>query len=269
MGTLGGGLNRWEGDGFTSWRHADGDPRQPRQRRRSPGLAPAPGGGLWIGTENAGLDLFEPAAGAFRHYRNVARDPSSLRNDVVQELLVDRAGRLWVGTLGGGVSIFDPAREKFASYNSDPLDPNSLGNNFISSILPDADGRLWVGSWGGGLDCLDRRTGVWTHHVHDPADPGSLADNVVLVPAPRPRRPACGWAPTTAWTGSIRGLGRFRHYPLSAEGPGLPRGRRFLVLYEDRAGRIWSGADPGLNCWDPATGEVEPPCPRSRRPGHA
>lgn len=67
-------------------------------------LAPAPGGGLWVGTGNAGVILLDPATGTGKGYR--ASD--GLASDEVSSIALFR-GKVYVGT-SAGLSVFDGSR---------------------------------------------------------------------------------------------------------------------------------------------------------------
>src|SRR5687767_14498389 len=90
-------------------------------------------------------------------YRHDVNDPTSLSNDIVYSIHVDRSGVVWAGTYGGGLNRFDAASGSFVQYH----EPDGLASEKILSILEDgapADpqpGNLWLGT-GNGLSWLDR-----------------------------------------------------------------------------------------------------------------
>ena len=57
-------------------------------------------GRLWIGTDGGGLDLFNPIAGTFAHYRHT-ENKNSLCSNYVTNVMEDREGNLWVSTTDG------------------------------------------------------------------------------------------------------------------------------------------------------------------------
>jgi ligand-binding sensor domain-containing protein len=65
---------------------------------------------LWVGTYG-GLDRLDRRTGAFTHYKNNARNPSSLAGDTVKSLFVEN-GLVWVGTNVGLIGG-DPATDLF------------------------------------------------------------------------------------------------------------------------------------------------------------
>ena len=70
-------------------------------------------GSFWIGTNDSGLLRFDVADGRVEQLIHDPAVPSSLANDDVRSLLVDRSDLLWIGTRGGGVSRLDLKPKKF------------------------------------------------------------------------------------------------------------------------------------------------------------
>jgi ligand-binding sensor domain-containing protein len=70
---------------------------------------------IWVGTSGAGLDRLDPETGIFTHFHHDAKVPSSLGNENVNAILIDKQGILWIGT-DGGLDQFDPKTNKFIHY---------------------------------------------------------------------------------------------------------------------------------------------------------
>ncbi len=91
-------------------------------------------GGLWIGTESQGLDLYQ--RGKFSYYRAGA---GSLPGDDISCLAAGSDGTLWVGTFAHGLARF--ADGKWQSFST----RDGLASDSISYILDEGD-ILWIGS---------------------------------------------------------------------------------------------------------------------------
>jgi len=146
---------------------------------------------FWIGTFGSGLDRFDPATKKFTHFRHNDKDISSLSNDTITALLVDRAGDVWIGSLKG-LDLLDKKTGKFTHFVHRPEDAESLSNNEVRIIYEDRSGTVWVGCGipfgspnqrqeDGGLNRLNKNTGKFTRYMHDPANPESISNNKVRV----------------------------------------------------------------------------------------
>ena len=113
------------------------------------------GGGVWIGTDHAGLLRYH--GGAFTRYAPGSGAPGGW----VRWLFVDSAGRLWVASSTEGlVRVDDPAgaSPRFRAYGR----AEGLSTNNVYSVTEDAWGRIYVGVTAG-VDRLDPATGRVKH----------------------------------------------------------------------------------------------------------
>ncbi len=249
------GLNRYDGYGFTVYRH---DPEDPASLASDWILAllEDPGGDLWIGTEGGGLARWQRDSDSFLTYRHLPADPASVPGDWVVALARDPTGILWIGTRDSGLGAFDPRAGTFRRYRHDPAVPGSLASDHVLALLVDRAGDLWIGSTGG-LDRFEPGSGTFVPHRHDPADPRSLSDDRVRVLLEDGRG--------ALWAGTHRGLNRaleprsgaferFLHDP--AAGGSLSHDW-VRSLLEDADGRLWVGTDGGLDLWQEGSGVSE------------
>jgi ligand-binding sensor domain-containing protein len=214
-------------------------------------------GVLWIGSRDDGLDLYDPAKGAFEHFVHRAEDDRSLSHNFIQCITEDRHGTVWIGTDGGGLNRFDRRARAFWRYLHDPAKPGSLGHNTVRAVLEDRAGRLRVGTDGGGLERYDPLTDGFVHVRHDPVRPASLASD--RLTAVFEDRAGALWAGTWGsgvdrWSPSkdkFRTDAKLR--PL-VEALGNP----FVIsLFEDSRGMLWAGTHGGGAVgFLPATGEL-------------
>ena len=113
-----------------------------------------PGGRLWVGTVEGGLNLREKGTEAFIHYTTAN---SGLSHNSVSALAADGHGRLWIGTWGGGVCQTDLQGAHHISRLELP-DEYHRRTNFVGALANDTinDG-LWIGS-NAGLYFYDFKT---------------------------------------------------------------------------------------------------------------
>ncbi|MBK9513749.1 MAG: response regulator [Flavobacteriales bacterium] len=111
-------------------------------------------GTFWLGTMK-GLLRLDPLTRAWKHYRNIPSDTTSLAADVIFSLLPDPkdASILWVGTNGGGLCRMDKRTGTFERFTT----RNGLPNNVIYGLLNDDDGQVWM-STNKGLSRFDPKT---------------------------------------------------------------------------------------------------------------
>lgn len=240
------GLNRYDGYGFTVFRHRGDDPASLSDNWINV-LYEGRDGQLWIGTAGGGLNRFDTATETMTRYSAAPDIPHGLSSDNVSAILEDARGELWIGTHGGGLNRFDPATGQFSTYRFDPDDPRGLPHDDVTALALDSTGRLWVGT-AGGLAVLDENRYHFTVWIHDPATPASLSANRILALLAAPSG--------QLWIGTDGGglnvmdtaTGRFRRYPTDAAG-----GDNVHALFRDRAGTLWVGTDGGLQEYLPET----------------
>jgi len=133
-------------------------------------------GELWIGTLGAGFARIDESTYAVERYLHRPDDPTSISDDRVMSLLLDREGILWIGTMSGGLNRLDPATGHIRTYRHDDDIPKSLAADGVMAIYEDREGQLWIGTYGGGASVFDKESQSFRHYVHDPNDPASLSD---------------------------------------------------------------------------------------------
>jgi ligand-binding sensor domain-containing protein/signal transduction histidine kinase len=202
-----------------------------------------PQGYLWAGTWGNGLIRFDRGTGAFKIFRHVEGDPSSLSSNLIHRLFIDHAGSLWVGT-NDGLNRFDRQTGRFTVFKADW---NSRLSQAYVSIAEDATrGVLWLGTHYSGLHRLDVATGQLKIYRSNPGNPRALGDDLV----PTVHVSAAG----EVWVGTQNGLdkldpaaGTFTAY---TEKDGLS-GNAVSCILEDRHGALWISTNRGLSRFDP------------------
>ena len=175
---------------------------------------------VWVGTELAGLQTFDPATGQFHRYA-LPMVPSDglFSNNGISSIVEADKDHLWLGSVGSGGLIYFNKNGTYERFLHDDSDPGSLVNNNVTSLALEPDGTLWVGTSGG----LDRRdtSGRITHYRHDSSDSASLPDDFVISLSYRPDG--------QLWVGTQIGLslldpgtGQFQSFALKKNGvPGM------------------------------------------------
>jgi len=135
-------------------------------------------GFMWFATED-GLNKYDGYR--FTVYRHDPNDSTSLSENKVETLSVDKNGILWVGTNGGGLNAFNPETEEFIHFNMDPDNPNDVSKENIYDMYLDKNSRIWFSIQGKGLYRLDPGTNEIKHFAHNPDDLNTISSNIGLT----------------------------------------------------------------------------------------
>jgi ligand-binding sensor domain-containing protein/signal transduction histidine kinase len=196
-------------------------------------------GNLWVGTSGQGLCRFDKTSGSCKVFRHVSGDASSVSNNTISDLLIDREGTMWIGT-ADGLNRFDPVTERFTIYRVEAA-PNPAGQ--MGSMVEDHEGNVWIGSEGSGLLKFDRKTQRLLAGLATVSNPYVSAVYIDRV--------------GTLWAGTFNGLdrldlstGRATRYD---EENGLASTKISCIL-EDAKGALWLSTNKGISRFDPKVG---------------
>ncbi|TSA29419.1 MAG: hypothetical protein D4R67_02015 [Bacteroidetes bacterium] len=103
-----------------------------------------PDGGIWIGTDGAGLFLY--SKDSLTHYHSSNGLPSLF----ITSIVTGEGDEIWAGTQKGLCRI---KKGKISTITED----DGLSRNFILSLFYDSQNRLWIGTHGG-LDLFQKNT---------------------------------------------------------------------------------------------------------------
>ena len=227
----GDGLARYDGVGFTVYRHDPGDP----------GSLPANNvqtvyvdreDRVWAGTEGGGLAMLDPARAHFRRWRG-GGSPDGFSGDDVWSITQSRDGAIWAGTYGAGLNRLDPATGAVRVLRHDDGDPGSIASDDVIALVEDAQGRLLVAT-SGGLTVFDAAPGATGTPAARQLFTGQMISTV--------RASADG----DAWFAARDALYRMRPGRNEAE-PYAPAQTGFVFgVHRDRAGRLWLASHQGI-----------------------
>ena len=210
-------------------------------------------GNMWLGTFNAGLNIYSKDANTFKHYKQTS-STTSLSNNFVLSLFEDSKGRFWIGTDGGGLNQLDRATGKFKSYMNDPKNPNSICGNYVLSITEDSDGMIWLGTWGTGVSVLDPVKNTFKHFKYDATNPNGISgNNAFCIREDKNKK---------IWIGTFNdGLnvydkktGYFKHFKKDRSNPSSINSEFIYTVFDDHNGDIWVGTyEAGLGFYNKKT----------------
>ncbi len=235
------GLNKYDGYGFTIFRH---DPEDPNSLSDSRILSifQDRSGILWVGTANGGLNKFDLGANQITRYQNDPDDNHSLSNNRVLSIFEDVDGELWVGT-EYGLNRFVRETQNFIHYQTDSNDQKSLSGDSVRVIYQDHEGTLWVGT-NKGLNRFDPDKEQFTHFQNEPDDEFSLSNNSV--------RAIYQDSEEVLWIGTDDGLNklqsgseRFIHFKEGVENSSGLSSSEISSIFEDSSGVLLIGTIGG------------------------
>lgn len=105
-------------------------------------------GRLWIGTENEGLNFYDPVTNDIKIFRYVPDKQSTISSNYITAICEDDRRNILVGTLNGGLNIYNEGDATFK------IIPSSVGHAAslpVQSLFTDKFFNLWVGTNGQGL----------------------------------------------------------------------------------------------------------------------
>lgn len=107
-------------------------------------------GFMWFATKN-GLCRFDGYN--IIVYQNTPGDSSSISNNLITCLEIDKNGNLWIGT-ENGLNLYNRLSEIFISFYKSTKNLNSINDNHIKALYADNQDNLWIETAGGVLHKL-------------------------------------------------------------------------------------------------------------------
>jgi signal transduction histidine kinase/ligand-binding sensor domain-containing protein/DNA-binding response OmpR family regulator len=108
-------------------------------------------GRIFVGTDGAGIELFERKTGLFRPLDIKSRLNHTASGITILRLYFDHNGFLWAGTYRHGLFRIDPSTGSYEQFTANE-GVKRLNNNNVTSLAEDGRGNLWIGTLGGGVN---------------------------------------------------------------------------------------------------------------------
>lgn len=144
-------------------------------------------GNLWIGTHDAGINMFDVQNGTFKSYKSEKADTSTLSNNDILKIVFDSNENLWVGTIAG-VDILNPVSGKVTRVNNIPVNNNGFNTNgrSVRDIFIDTNGTIWLAVHQGGINKYDPNLAYFNHKQFNTFDPNGLTASSIMTFAEDP-----------------------------------------------------------------------------------
>ena len=118
-------------------------------------------GRLWIGTENEGLNVFNPSTNEMKIFRFENDRPGSLSSNYITSIIEDHQRNILIGTANGGLNRFEEGQNTFAIVSSNFNRGSELP---IRSLFADRRNNIWIGTSGAGLWKLPAGENIMVPH---------------------------------------------------------------------------------------------------------
>lgn len=206
---------------------------------------------VYVGMFNEGLMVVD----AREHTRQISPNELGTEDTSVFAFLIDNEGNKWIGT-GSGLYMATPGELQSGKIST-------TGRAWIHDIFQDKDGGLWVASMGGGLWRREPKTGCWKHYDMEREDgTGSNSVNSVMQDSKGRIWISTDGAGICRYEPEKDG---FTAYSISQE---LPDNVAYSIL-EDNGGCLWFGTNKGLVRFNPEqTGDIQIFTTRNGLPGN-
>jgi signal transduction histidine kinase/DNA-binding response OmpR family regulator/streptogramin lyase len=241
------GLDRYDGYGLKQY-SLPVNPRNGISANRISVLHVAPNGRLWVGTERAGLSIYDAAEDRllnFDEYQVPGRFRPLMRKLAqlsVSAIASDRQGRLWVGTSRHGLFMLSFDQQGRLGNLQQVLPPQGDAPTacHVTGLVTDPEGKVWVGTYNRGLWLVRPESPVPT------LEPTALRDNVRALSLDRRGDLWIGTDQQVFW---VSGANRRTVRDLMAH----PQPQTYPQLQSmllDSFGRLWVGTLYGLYVWE-------------------
>lgn len=279
------GLNKFDGTGFTVYRHRKTDPTSLKSNDVSAIFEDRAGriwvgtiigslhlydrrkdsfiriktyhsinsicedgqGNIWAGTTQ-GLVIVDPSTLKIRTFASVAGTPAQVAGKHVHRVFRDRNQQMWVGT-SDGLFRFMAKQNRFIPVDYRGAEGYQAGAEFVTAVSEDSSGNMWIGTQHG-LFVLSAAGKQVRHFSYQPGNSHSISNNMIFSIGTQNR--------DEVWIGTDGGLNiidtRTGSITRHAPDPRMPfsiTNKSIRSILTDPAGITWMGTyKGGVNKYD-------------------
>jgi ligand-binding sensor domain-containing protein/signal transduction histidine kinase/DNA-binding response OmpR family regulator len=232
------GLNRYDGYGFTSFRH------DPSNKHSISGnfiqcLYCDKEGNIWIGTSDKGLCRFDYKTNQFERFTHDPVNSYSISNNDIVDIVPGSNKNIWVASYRGGINSYFPLTGKFHHLKSifnQAKNPNYLK---VTCVKEASNKILWVGTQGNGLFVYNQvlnKTNVFYNMPGKKIIPSNTINSIFEDPHYNI------WIATRSGLALFDAKGSFMHPPSIS----LFDDKEIFAIFCDQYGILWLGTDQGI-----------------------
>ncbi|NDV95121.1 hybrid sensor histidine kinase/response regulator [Dysgonomonas sp. 521] len=151
IGTFRNGLNVYDGQTFTHYRH---HPENPNSLVNDNiwSLAEGSNGYIWIGTLGNGLQGLDPHTGKFTY---LPKPGTGFDTEYITSICMGRDGNVYMAT-SNGITVYSPSTNTFEKWLTNKKGTQTLSHQTLNEIYEDSRGLLWIAT-AEGLNIYDRK----------------------------------------------------------------------------------------------------------------
>lgn len=120
---------------------------------------------VWIGTWEAGLNVYFRNKNKFALYRHKTNTEQSLLRDKITAIACEDNNRVWIGS-NSGLTLLDRKTNFYKHFVINPSTSTVLNNNDVNFLHIDKQGDLFVSTWGAGLRILKKGGSSFTNYIY-------------------------------------------------------------------------------------------------------
>ena len=200
---------------------------------------------IWIGTDNGGLILYNPATGEESILLNNTEQGNGINSNSIISMLEDKDGNLWFGTFSAGVNLLNRFAAPMEIFRSTAEGMYRLNDDLVWSIAADPFGNIWVGTEIHGINRINlnnQTVDYFSSTFTMPAISNDSSVEALLLSSQG-----------ILWAGNNDGI-LSRYDPQNGERSQYDIGSNIHTLYEDRDHQLWLGLKGNfLLSFDPET----------------
>lgn len=238
------GLNRYDGYTFKTFK-PDPDVPNSLSDRWINSIVEDRAGYLWIATRQGGLNRYDPRTEEFTRFVHDNLNSTSLNDNHVNVVYLDKDDRLWVGT-HNGLDLMDRTTNTFTHYVYEPSKQEGITGKNITAILQDSRGIFWIGTSAGGLNKFDPQSNTFTAYQSTSEITSTMSDDYVTAIAEGRNN--------VLWIGTENGLnkfqpdsGNFDRFVHKDDDQKSIANNMIAALHVDFTGNLWIGTENGLD----------------------
>lgn len=174
FGTRTGGLNRFDGYSFTTYKKRANDSLSISSNEIL-ALCEDKYGMIWIGTRNGSVSRYDESYNRFFNYADKSGSPNSIPSKTVSCIFEDTQGSLWFGT-NYGLCNYDREKDNFIRHEVN----ESFKRICIKAIVQAGNDLFWIGSKSGIYLYNTQTRKILKHYKHEKDNPTSLSDSYIM-----------------------------------------------------------------------------------------